>query len=84
MLSFPPARIAGKAGARSVRHASASATTNEYYPELASKLFLLAVRLRNATGADFSFINLSGGIGVDYRPEQPRCDIQTRTFFSSP
>ena len=55
---------------------ASNTTTNEYYPELASQLFRLAVRLRNATGADFSFINLSGGIGVDYRPEQPRCDIQ--------
>ena len=55
---------------------ASNTTTNEYYPELASQLFRLAVRLHNATGADFSFINLSGGIGVDYRPEQPRCDIQ--------
>lgn len=54
---------------------ASNTTTNEYYPELAAKLFRLAVNLRNATGAHFSFINLSGGIGVDYRPEQPRCDI---------
>ena len=44
-------------------------------PERAANLFRLAVRLRNATGADFTFINLSGGIGVDYRPEQPNCNI---------
>ena len=56
---------------------ASNTTTNEYYPELASQLFRLAVRLKNATGADFRFINLSGGIGVDYRPEQPCCDIQT-------
>lgn len=55
---------------------ASNTTTNEYYPELASQLFHLAVRLRNATGAHISFINLSGGIGVDYRPEQPRCDIK--------
>ncbi len=55
---------------------ASNTTTNEYYPELAGQLFRLAVRLRNATGADFTFINLSGGIGVDYRPEQPRCDIR--------
>ncbi len=54
---------------------ASNTTTNEYYPELASQLFQLAVRLRNATGAHISFINLSGGIGVDYRPEQPSCDI---------
>ena len=50
-------------------------TTNEYYPELAATLFRLAVRLRNATGCHISFVNLSGGIGVDYRPEQPSCNI---------
>jgi len=55
---------------------ASNTTTNEYYPELASQLFRLAVRLKNATGADFRFINLSGGIGVDYRPEQPSCNIQ--------
>ena len=54
---------------------ASNTTTNEYYPELAANLFRLAVRLRNATGAHFVFVNLSGGIGVDYRPEQPRCDI---------
>ena len=55
---------------------ASNTTTNEYYPELAGNLFRLAVRLRNATGAHISFINLSGGIGVDYRPEQPNCDIR--------
>ena len=55
---------------------ASNTTTNEYYPELAANLFRLAVRLRNATGAHISFINLSGGIGVDYRPEQPSCNIQ--------
>ena len=54
---------------------ASNTTTNEYYPELASRLFRLAVRLRNATGAHIAFVNLSGGIGVDYRPEQPCCDI---------
>ena len=54
---------------------ASNTTTTEYYPALAGQLFRLAVRLRNATGADFRFINLSGGIGVDYRPEQPACDI---------
>ena len=54
---------------------ASNTTTNEYYPELAANLFRLAVRLRNATGAHISFINLSGGIGVDYRPEQPCCNI---------
>ena len=55
---------------------ASNTTTNEYYPVLAEKLFRLAVRLRNATGAHIAFINLSGGVGVDYRPEQPCCDIK--------
>ena len=54
---------------------ASNTTNNGYYPELASQLFRLAVRLRNATGGHFSFINLSGGVGVDYRPEQPKSDI---------
>ena len=56
---------------------ASNTTTNEYYPELAAQLFRLAVRLRNATGCHISFVNLSGGIGVDYRPEQPCCNIST-------
>lgn len=54
---------------------ASNTTANEYYPELASQLFRLAVRLHNATGAHIAFINLSGGIGVDYRPEQPASNI---------
>ena len=55
---------------------ASNTTTNEYYPELAAQLFRLIVRLRNATGAHIAFVNLSGGIGVDYRPEQPQNDIR--------
>ncbi len=54
---------------------ASNTTANGYYPELASQLFRLAVRLRNATGCHISFINLSGGVGVDYRPEQPSSNI---------
>ena len=54
---------------------ASNTTTNEYYPSLAANLFRLAVRLRNATGCHIAFVNLSGGVGVDYRPEQPKCDI---------
>ena len=55
---------------------ASNTTTNEYYPTLAGNLFRLVVRLHNATGAHIAFVNLSGGIGVDYRPEQPRGDIK--------
>lgn len=49
--------------------------SNEYYPALAGILFQLAVELRRETGADIRFINLSGGVGIPYRPEQPQNDI---------
>ena len=54
---------------------ASNTTSNEYYPELAAILFRLAVRVHKATGCHISFINLSGGVGVDYCPEEPRCDI---------
>ena len=49
---------------------------NEYYPTLAGILFELAVRLKEATGAHISFINLSGGVGVDYGPDFHEADIE--------
>ena len=49
--------------------------SNEYYPALASILFKLAVELKEETGAHITFINLSGGVGIPYRPEQNVNDI---------
>ena len=49
--------------------------TNEYYPMLSKILFELAVSLKEETGADITFINLSGGIGIPYRPDQEPNDI---------
>ena len=49
--------------------------SNDYYPELAGKLFELAVDLHRETGAAIAFINLSGGIGIPYRSEQQPNDI---------
>ncbi len=49
--------------------------SNEYYPALAKILFQLAVELHQETGAHVKFINLSGGIGIPYRPEQSKNDI---------
>jgi len=49
--------------------------SNEYYPALASILFETAVQLKQETGCHITFINLSGGVGVPYRPEQPENDI---------
>ena len=49
--------------------------SDAYYPELAGILFQLAVRVQQATGAHISYINLSGGVGIPYRPEQTENDI---------
>ena len=49
---------------------ASNTTTNEYYPKLARILFELAVELKEKTGADIRFVNLSGGVGVAYRPEE--------------
>ena len=49
--------------------------TNDYYPMLAKQLFELAVRVRQKTGADITFINLSGGVGIPYLPDQEANDI---------
>ncbi|MFI3169883.1 MAG: diaminopimelate decarboxylase [Faecalibacterium sp.] len=49
--------------------------SNEYYPELAGILFELAVRVQKETGLHVAYINLSGGVGIPYRPEQMKNDI---------
>ena len=49
--------------------------SNDYYPQLAAQLFELAVDLKRETGANITFINLSGGIGIPYLPDQPKNDI---------
>ncbi|CAK7052443.1 MAG: Diaminopimelate decarboxylase [Desulfovibrio sp.] len=49
--------------------------TGEYYPELARILFGLAAALRDETGADIRFVNLSGGVGIPYTPEGEPVDI---------
>ena len=49
--------------------------SNEYYPALARILFQLAAELQDETGCHVTFINLSGGVGVPYRPEEPANDI---------
>lgn len=54
---------------------ASNTVTNEYYPMLAKVLFELAVRLRDMTGVKIKFINLSGGIGIPYRPDQEKNDI---------
>lgn len=54
---------------------ASNTTENGYYPKLARILFSLAVELAEETGVHISFINLSGGVGIAYRPDQPENDI---------
>ena len=49
--------------------------TNDYYPTLAGILFRTAVEIKEKTGVELSFINLSGGVGIPYRPDQPANNI---------
>lgn len=54
---------------------ASNTVANDYYPELARTLFQTAVELQKETGVHIAFINLSGGVGVPYRPEQQASDI---------
>ncbi len=54
---------------------ASNTVTNDYYPTLAGILFELAVRIKEAAGVDIAFINLSGGVGVAYQPDQEPNDI---------
>lgn len=54
---------------------ASNTVTNDYYPELARILFKVAVELKEETGASIEFINLSGGVGIAYRPGQQQNDI---------
>ena len=52
-----------------------NAVTNDYYPMLAKLLFQLAVEVEKDTGCHITFINLSGGIGIPYKPGDSPNDI---------
>ena len=54
---------------------ASNTVTNEYYPTLAAQLFELAVEIKNELGVSLDFINLSGGVGVDYTPANKQNDI---------
>ena len=55
---------------------ASNTTENGYYPKLARILFKLAVELAQETGVHIAFINLSGGVGIAYRPDQKDNDIE--------
>lgn len=55
---------------------ASNTVTNDYYPTLAKILFEMAVKIKEETGVKLSFINLSGGIGIPYKPDQEGNDIE--------
>lgn len=55
---------------------ASNTVTNEYYPTLARTLFETAVQIKEQVGVSLSFINLSGGIGIPYKPDQEPNDIR--------
>lgn len=75
---FDAFRMLKKKGAKTFGlHAflASNTVTNDYYPALARILFDLARRLRDETGCNIGFINLSGGVGIPYSPDQRANDI---------
>lgn len=46
-----------------------------YFVETARMLFDLAIRLQQQLGVRMEFVNLGGGIGIPYRPEQKPVDL---------
>ena len=55
---------------------ASNTVTNEYYPKLAKQLFEIAVEIKEKVGVQLEFINLSGGVGIPYAPEQTGNDIR--------
>ena len=47
----------------------------DYYPAMAAMLMELALEIHRELGAKVFMVNLSGGIGIPYRPEEEPVDI---------
>ena len=48
----------------------------EYIIDTAKLLFELAFELHEKVGIDFEFVNIGGGIGIPYRPDQKAMDLE--------
>lgn len=55
---------------------SSNTTDPAYYPALARLLFQTGLELMEESGLALSFVNLSGGIGIPYRPDAPEANIE--------
>ena len=49
----------------------------DYFADISGVMFELAARLSGELGIRFDFINLGGGIGVPYRPEEQPVDLES-------
>ena len=54
---------------------ASNTTDHSYYPKLAGILLALGKELAPQCGLRFAFVNLSGGVGIPYQPDQPAADI---------
>ena len=77
-LSQALLRLRDLGAARFGVHAFLSSNTTDpaYYPALARLLFQTGRELTGESGMPLAFVNLSGGIGIPYRPDQPETDIR--------
>jgi diaminopimelate decarboxylase len=48
----------------------------DYFVGTAEMLFTLAADIKKETGVPLEFINMSGGIGIPYRPDDRGVDIE--------
>ncbi|MBN1776717.1 MAG: diaminopimelate decarboxylase [Clostridiales bacterium] len=55
---------------------SSNTTDPHYYPALAELLFETAAELRQESGLELAFVNLSGGVGVPYRPDEEEANVE--------
>ncbi len=54
---------------------ASNTTDSTYYPQLAGILFELGAALEKECGMPLDFVNLSGGVGIPYRPEEKKADL---------
>jgi diaminopimelate decarboxylase len=48
----------------------------DYFADTAEMLFNLVIEIKGSLGLEFEFVNLGGGFGVPYRPEESPIDIE--------
>lgn len=75
---FDAYRLARESGAKRFglhTMVASNELNGDFFVETAQMVFDLAVRLLRDTGIRLEFVNLGGGIGIPYRPEQQPVDL---------